>query len=95
MHRLDESEVLQKLRQGRSWIHGYLQTMIGEAGERVMVLRERFDDYLNEPFDLHEIGANKKIIPWNEPENSFGHIESFCVGRSFQHNEIDQGGVYS
>jgi DNA-binding response OmpR family regulator len=57
MPRLDGREVLRQLRQGGNWIPILLLTQVGEAGERAMALEEGADDYLNKPFDPHELVA--------------------------------------
>jgi DNA-binding response OmpR family regulator len=57
MPRLDGREVLRQLRQGGNWTPILLLTQVGEAGERAMALEEGADDYLNKPFDPHELVA--------------------------------------
>lgn len=57
MPRLDGREVLRQLRQAGNWIPILLLTQVGEAGERAMALEEGADDYLNKPFDPHELVA--------------------------------------
>lgn len=55
--RLDGREVLRRLRaEGRS-TPVILLTQVGESGERAMALGEGADDYLNKPFDPHELVA--------------------------------------
>jgi DNA-binding response OmpR family regulator len=49
--------VLRQLRQGGNWTPIILLTQIGEASERAMALEEGADDYLNKPFDPHELVA--------------------------------------
>jgi DNA-binding response OmpR family regulator len=62
MPRVDGREVLRRLRQAGNWIPILLLTQVGEAGERAMALEEGADDYLNKPFDPHELVARIKAI---------------------------------
>jgi DNA-binding response OmpR family regulator len=62
MPHLDGRDVLRKLRQGGSWIPIILLTQVGEAGERAMALEEGADDYLNKPFDPHELAARIRAV---------------------------------
>jgi DNA-binding response OmpR family regulator len=62
MPRLDGREVLRRLRQVGNWIPILLLTQVGEAGERAMALEEGADDYLNKPFDPHELVARIKAV---------------------------------
>ena len=57
MPRLDGRQVLRQLRQEGNWTPILLLTQVGEAGERAMALEEGADDYLNKPFDPHELVA--------------------------------------
>lgn len=57
MPKVDGREVLRQLRQGGNWTPIILLTQIGEASERAMALEEGADDYLNKPFDPHELVA--------------------------------------
>jgi DNA-binding response OmpR family regulator len=57
MPRLDGRQVLRQLRQEGNWTPIILLTQVGEAGERAMALEEGADDYLNKPFDPHELVA--------------------------------------
>jgi DNA-binding response OmpR family regulator len=59
---LDGREVLRKLRQAGNWIPVILLTQVGEAGERAMALEEGADDYLNKPFDPHELVARMRAV---------------------------------
>lgn len=54
---MDGREVLRTLRQQGNWLPIILLTRVGEAGERAMALEEGADDYLNKPFDPHELTA--------------------------------------
>lgn len=62
MPHMDGREVLRQLRQHGNWIPILLLTQVGEAGERAMALEEGADDYLNKPFDPHELVARIKAI---------------------------------
>jgi DNA-binding response OmpR family regulator len=62
MPKLDGREVLRRLRQGGDWTPIILLTQVGEAFERAMALEEGADDYLNKPFDPHELAARIKAV---------------------------------
>ncbi|MGE5124440.1 MAG: response regulator transcription factor [Acidobacteriaceae bacterium] len=62
MPRLDGREVLRRLRQAGNWLPVILLTQVGEAGERAMALEEGADDYLNKPFDPHELVARMRAV---------------------------------
>ncbi len=62
MPQLDGREVLRQLRQGGNWIPIILLTQVGEASERAMALEEGADDYLNKPFDPHELAARIRAV---------------------------------
>jgi len=62
MPRLDGREVLRRLRQAGDWTPLILLTQVGEAGERAMALEEGADDYLNKPFDPHELVARIRAV---------------------------------
>ena len=57
MPRLDGREALRRLRRAENWTPVILLTQVGEAFERAMALEEGADDYLNKPFDPHELVA--------------------------------------
>ncbi|HSB65615.1 MAG TPA: response regulator transcription factor [Anaerolineales bacterium] len=59
---LDGREVLRRLRQAGNWTPVILLTQVGEAGERAMALEEGADDYLNKPFDPHELVARMRAV---------------------------------
>jgi DNA-binding response OmpR family regulator len=59
---MDGREVLRKLRKDDNWIPIILLTQVGEATERAMALEEGADDYLNKPFDPHELIARIKAV---------------------------------
>jgi DNA-binding response OmpR family regulator len=62
MPRMDGREVLRRLRQTGDWTPIILLTQVGEAGERAMALEEGADDYLNKPFDPHELVARIRAV---------------------------------
>jgi len=62
MPRLDGRETLRRLRQQGIWIPVILLTQVGEAFERAMALEEGADDYLNKPFDPHELVARVRAV---------------------------------
>jgi DNA-binding response OmpR family regulator len=62
MPRLDGREVLRQLRQAGDWTPIILLTQVGEASERAMALEEGADDYLNKPFDPHELAARIRAV---------------------------------
>ncbi len=62
MPKLDGREVLRKLRDQGNWIPIILLTQVGEASERAMALEEGADDYLNKPFDPHELVARMRAV---------------------------------
>jgi len=62
MPRLDGRETLRRLRRAGNWLPVILLTQVGEAFERAMALEEGADDYLNKPFDPHELVARIKAV---------------------------------
>ena len=62
MPRLDGRAALRKLRQSGNWTPVILLTQVGESTERAMALEEGADDYLNKPFDPHELLARIKSV---------------------------------
>ena len=59
---MDGRELLRTLRQADNWIPVILLTQVGEAFERAMALEEGADDYLNKPFDPHELVARIRAV---------------------------------
>ena len=59
---MDGRAVLRQLRQERLLVPIILLTQVGEAGERAMALEEGADDYLNKPFDPHELVARIRAV---------------------------------
>jgi DNA-binding response OmpR family regulator len=62
MPKVDGREVLRKLRQKNNWLPVILLTQVGESAERAMALEEGADDYLNKPFDPHELVARIRAV---------------------------------
>jgi DNA-binding response OmpR family regulator len=62
MPMMDGREVLRHLRQAGDWTPIILLTQVGEATERAMALEEGADDYLNKPFDPHELIARVHAV---------------------------------
>ncbi len=62
MPRLDGREVLRRLRRGNNWTPTILLTQVGESTERALALEEGADDYLNKPFDPHELLARIRAV---------------------------------
>ena len=59
---LDGREALRRLRRSGNWTPILLLTQVGEASERAMALEEGADDYLNKPFDPHELVARIRAV---------------------------------
>lgn len=62
MPRMDGREVLRRLRRSNMWTPTILLTQVGEASERALALEEGADDYLNKPFDPHELLARIRAV---------------------------------
>lgn len=62
MPKMDGREVLRQLRRGGNWTPVVLLTQVGESAERAMALEEGADDYLNKPFDPHELVARIRAV---------------------------------
>jgi DNA-binding response OmpR family regulator len=62
MPKLDGREALRRLRNEGNWTPIILLTQVGEATERAMALEEGADDYLNKPFDPHELTARIRAV---------------------------------
>jgi DNA-binding response OmpR family regulator len=62
MPRMDGREVLRRLREAGNWTPVILLTQVGESAERAMALEEGADDYLNKPFDPHELVARMRAV---------------------------------
>ena len=62
MPRMDGRETLRRLRKANIWTPTILLTQVGETSERVLALEEGADDYLNKPFDPHELLARIRAV---------------------------------
>jgi len=62
MPKVDGREALRRLRQAGDWTPVILLTQVGESTERAMALEEGADDYLNKPFDPHELVARIRAV---------------------------------
>lgn len=59
---LDGRETLRRLRRAGDNLPVILLTQVGESTERAMALEEGADDYLNKPFDPHELVARIRAV---------------------------------
>jgi len=57
MPQMNGREVLRQLREKENWTPVILLTQVGDADERALALEEGADDYLNKPFNTHELIA--------------------------------------
>lgn len=62
MPRLDGRETLRRMRQAGNLTPVILLTQVGEATERAMALEEGADDYINKPFEPHELVARIRAV---------------------------------
>ena len=62
MPKMDGRELLRALRRADNWIPVILLTQVGEAFERAMALEEGADDYINKPFEPHELVARIRAV---------------------------------
>ena len=62
MPRMDGRETLRRLRKSSIWTPTILLTQVEEASERALALEEGADDYLNKPFDPHELLARVRAV---------------------------------
>ncbi|MFZ0544267.1 MAG: response regulator transcription factor [Candidatus Promineifilaceae bacterium] len=62
MPHMNGRAALRQLRQSGDWTPVILLTQVGESVERAMALEEGADDYLNKPFDPHELVARIKAV---------------------------------
>jgi DNA-binding response OmpR family regulator len=58
----DGRAVLRRVREDGGTVPIILLTQVGESGERTMALEEGADDYLNKPFDPHELVARIRAV---------------------------------
>ena len=63
----DGRAVLRQVRQEQRQVPIILLTQVGESGERAMALEEGADDYLNKPFDPHELVARIRAVLRRRP----------------------------
>ena len=62
MPRMDGREVLRRLRRSGMQTPTILLTQVGDALERALALEEGADDYLNKPFESHELLARIRAV---------------------------------
>ena len=62
MPRMDGREVLRRLRRAGQQTPTVLLTQVGDALERAWALEEGADDYLNKPFEPHELLARIRAV---------------------------------
>jgi len=62
MPKVDGRQALRILRKENNWTPVILLTQVGESAERAMALEEGADDYLNKPFDPHELVARIRSV---------------------------------
>jgi DNA-binding response OmpR family regulator len=62
MPRQDGREVLRRMRKLNLWTPVILLTQVGGAVERALALEEGADDYLNKPFEPHELLARVRAV---------------------------------
>lgn len=62
MPQMDGRAALRQLRRNDDWTPVILLTQVGESVERAMALEEGADDYLNKPFDPHELVARIRAV---------------------------------
>lgn len=59
---MDGREALRRIRAEHDWLPVILLTEVGESFERASALDEGADDYLNKPFDPHELLARIRAV---------------------------------
>ena len=59
---MDGRELLRSLRKADNWMPIILLTQVGEAFERAIALEEGADDYINKPFEPHELVARIRAV---------------------------------
>lgn len=62
MPRMDGRETVRRMRAAGDWTPVILLTQVGEASERAMALDEGADDYINKPFEAHELVARIRAV---------------------------------
>lgn len=70
MPHLDGRETLRRMRRRGDWTPVILLTQISGRAERIMAFEEGADDYLNKPFDPHELVVRiRAVLRRARPEN--------------------------
>jgi len=98
MPKMDGRELLRSLRRDDNWIPVILLTQVGEAFERAMALEEGADDYINKPFEPHELVARIRAVlrrakPGKPPLSTAWHVTCRDLSfdrrsrRAYLHNE--------
>jgi len=79
----DGREVVRQLRRRDHWIPVILLTQVGESAERAMAIEEGADDYLNKPFDPHELVARLRglLRRAQAGEQSLSRADAVVSGR--------------
>lgn len=62
MPEMNGRDVLRRLRADNNWTPVILLTQIAGSAERIMALEEGADDYLNKPFDPHELVVRIRAV---------------------------------
>ena len=62
MPHMDGREALRRMRQAGNLTSVILLTQVGDATERAMALEEGADDYINKPFEPHELVARIRAV---------------------------------
>ena len=84
--KIDGRELLRTLRRADNWVPIILLTQVGEAFERAMALEEGADDYINKPFEPHELVARIRAVlrrakPGKPPLGAAWHLT--CADLTF------------
>jgi DNA-binding response OmpR family regulator len=85
MPRMDGRQVLRTLRHAGVQIPTILLTQVGDALERALALEEGADDYLNKPFESHELLARIRAV-LRRSQN--GQVSLSTAWRLVAHNLI-------
>lgn len=82
MPELDGRQMLRRMREDNNWTPVILLTQIGDAPERAMAISEGADDYLNKPYDPHELVAriNAIVRRSNLSANSLSSTDVLIAG---------------
>lgn len=80
---LDGREALRRIREQREALPVILLTQVGESFERASALDEGADDYLNKPFDAHELLARIRAVLRRSARGtaSLGAAQGLVAGR--------------